>query len=47
MQEKYETILEKYKEGVQKYVAVYSVRESIYSLYNARCVKAKKIKDAA
>ena len=46
-QDKYENFLEKYKKGVQKFVPVYKVKESKYSWYNARCVKAKKINDAA
>ena len=47
VQDKYEKFLEKYKEGVQKYVPVYKVKESKYSWYNARCARAKKIKDTA
>ena len=46
VQEKYEMFLEKYKEGVQRYVPVHKTRESIHSWYNARCARAKKIKDA-
>ena len=47
VQEKYELFLEKYNEGVQKYVPVYRVRESKYSWFNGRCVEAKKRKDKA
>ncbi len=47
VQEKYEKFLEKYKEGVNKYVPVQKIRESKHSWYNARCERAKKIKDAA
>ena len=47
VQEKYETFLNKYNKGVQKYVPVYRVRKSKHSWYNARCAGAKKIRDAA
>ena len=47
VQDKYEKFLEKYKKGVQKYMPVYKVKESKYSWYNARCARAKKIKDVA
>ena len=47
VQEKYETFLDKYNGGVQKYVLVYRVRKSKHSWYNARCAGVKKIRDAA
>ncbi len=47
MQEKYETFLKKYNEGVQKYVPVYKVRRSKHIWYNVRCTEAKKRKDIA
>ena len=47
VQEKNETFFNKYNEGVQKYVSVYRMKKSKHSWYNARCVGAKKIRDAA
>ena len=47
VQEKYETFLSKYNEGVQKYVPVYRIKKSKHSWYNARCTEAKKRKDKA
>ena len=46
-QEKYDFFLEKYHEGVNKYVPLYKVRESKHAWYNARCVAAKKKRNAA
>ncbi len=42
---KYETLLDKYNEGVFKFVPKYKVKMSRHSWYNARCAKAKKDKD--
>ena len=47
VQEKYETFLNKYKEGVQKYVPVYKVKKGKHCWYNARCTEAKRKKDSA
>ena len=47
VQEKYDFFLKKYHEGVHKYVPLYKVRESKHAWYNARCVAAKKEKNAA
>ncbi len=46
-QEKYDFFLEKYHEGVHKYVPLYKVRESKHAWFNARCVAAKKERNAA
>ena len=47
VQDKYEVFLNKYKEGVQKYVPRYKAKKGSQNWYNAKCVKAKKDKDAA
>ena len=47
VQEKYDFFLEKYHEGIHKYVPLYKVRESKHAWYNARCATAKKEKNAA
>ena len=47
VQEKYEAFLNKYNEGVKKYVPIYKVRKSKHNWYNARCAEAKKRKDKA
>ena len=47
VQIKYTEFLNKYNEGVLKYVPKYQVRKSKFSWYNARCSKAKKDKDTA
>ena len=47
VQEKYETFMVKYNEGIQKYVPIYKVKKSKQDWYNARCAQAKKIKDKA
>ena len=46
-QEKYEFFLEKYNEGVQKYVPIYKIRKGKHAWYNARCAAAKKDKNVA
>ena len=47
VQEKYDIFLEKYNEGVQKYVPLFNVKRRKYSWYNARCQEAKRAKDRA
>ena len=47
VQKKYEIFLEKYNDGVKKYVPLYNVRRKKYSWYNARCQEAKRAKDRA
>ena len=45
VQKKYDIFLERYREGVQKYVPLHRIRESKHSWYNARCMEAKRNKD--
>ena len=44
-QEKYEIFLKRYREGVERYVPKYKLRDSKHTWYNARCAKAKQAKD--
>ncbi|MPC34159.1 hypothetical protein E2C01_027540 [Portunus trituberculatus] len=36
IQGKYEIFLQKYNEGVKKYIPIYRVKKSIHTWYNAR-----------
>ena len=44
-QEKYEIFLKRYREGVERYVPKYKIRDSKYTWYNARCAEVKRAKD--
>ena len=44
-QEKYEIFLKRYREGVERYVPKYKLRDSKYTGYNARCAEEKRAKD--
>ena len=46
-QEKYEIFLMKYREGVERYVLKYKIRNSKHMWCNARCADAKRVKDRA
>ena len=39
-QEKYEIFLKRYREGVERYVPKYKIRDSKYTWYNTRCTEA-------
>ena len=44
VQEKYELFLQKYNEGVKRFVPTYRVRKRTQTWYNGRCIEAKKKK---
>ena len=44
-QEKYEIILRKHHEGMERYVPKYKIESSKHTWYNARCAVAKRTKD--
>ena len=44
VQEKYEVFLQKYNEGVKRFVPTYRVRKRTQTWYNGRCIEAKKKK---
>ncbi|MPC58083.1 hypothetical protein E2C01_052078 [Portunus trituberculatus] len=45
IQGRYEIFLQKYNEGVKKYIPIYTVKKSIHACYSARCIEAKKAKE--
>ena len=47
VQEKYEVFLNKYKEGIERYVPKYKVKKNKNAWYNAKCAEARKKKEKA
>ena len=45
VQEKYESFLHMYNEGVKRFVPTYRIRKRIQTWYNSKCIEARKKKD--